>query len=106
MLDTQFRMHEDIAQPISQLFYGGNYKTGCKTEHRLIDIAGFKDPMIFLDTIELPDKYETVTVIDEETKQVAYTNPTEARIIASVLERIYMPLQDGMTVLDYKGPKK
>lgn len=106
MLDTQFRMHEDIAQPISQLFYGGNYKTGCKTEHRLIDIAGFKDPMIFLDTIELPDKYETVTVIDEETKQVAYTNQTEARIIASVLERIYMPLQDGMTVLDYKGPKK
>ncbi|NMA64615.1 MAG: AAA family ATPase, partial [Clostridiaceae bacterium] len=106
MLDTQFRMHEDIAEPISQLFYGGNYKTGCKTEHRLIDIAGFKDPMVFLDTIELPDKYETVTVIDQETKQVAYTNPTEARIIASVLERMIIPLQDGLTVLDYKGEKE
>jgi len=106
MLDTQFRMHEDIAEPISQLFYGGNYRTGCKKEHRLIEIAGFKDPMVFLDTINLPDKYETVTVIDEETKQVAYTNPTEARIIASVMERIYLPLQDGLTVLDYKGEKK
>lgn len=106
MLDTQFRMHENIAEPISQLFYGGNYKTGCKTEHRLIDIAGFKDPMVFLDTTELEDKYETVTVIDQETKQVAYTNPTEARIIASVLERLIIPLQDGLTVLDYKGEKK
>lgn len=106
MLDTQFRMHEDIAEPISQLFYGGNYKTGCKKEHRLIDIAGFKDPMVFLDTLELPDKYETVTIIDQETKQVAYTNPTEARIIASVVERLLLPLQDGLTVLDYKGDRK
>ena len=105
MLDTQFRMHEDIAEPISQLFYEGKYKTGCKKEHRLIDIAGYKDPMVFLDTVNLPDKYETVTVIDGESKQVAYTNPTEARIIASVLERICMPLMDGLTVLDYKGEK-
>ena len=50
MLDTQFRMHEEIAQPISELFYEGKYKTGCKTEHRLINFGGLRNPVYFIDT--------------------------------------------------------
>mgnify|MGYP000980420925 CR=1 FL=1 len=102
MLDTQFRMHEDIARPISELFYEGKYKTGCKTEHRLINFGGIKNPIYFIDTCDMPEKNETVNVIDN---QNVYTNHTEAAIIAKIIgERIDF-LNEGIRILDYKGEK-
>ncbi|NLX65154.1 MAG: AAA family ATPase [Clostridiaceae bacterium] len=102
MLDTQFRMHEDIAEPISELFYEGKYKTGCKKEHRLINFGGLKNPIYFVDTCDMPEKYETVNIVDN---QNVYTNHTEAAIIAKVIgERIDF-LNEGIRILDYKGER-
>ena len=102
MLDTQFRMHEEIAQPISELFYEGKYKTGCKTEHRLINFGGLRNPVYFIDTCDMPDKFENVDIKDN---QNVYTNPTEARIIAKIIgERIDF-LYEGIKILDYNGER-
>ena len=102
MLDTQFRMHEEIARPISDLFYEGKYKTGCKTEHRLINFGGLKNPIYFIDTCDMPEKFETVNIIDN---QNVYTNPAEAKIIAKIIgERIDF-LNEGIQILDYKGER-
>jgi len=102
MLDTQFRMHKDIAQPISELFYGGKYKTGCKIEHREINLGGLKNPIYFIDTCNMTEKFETVNIIDN---QNVYTNFAEARIIAKIIvERIDF-LNEGIQILDYNGEK-
>lgn len=102
MLDTQFRMHEEIARPISDLFYEGKYKTGCKTEHRLINFGGLKNPIYFIDTCDMPEKFETVNIKDN---QNVYTNPAEAKIIAKIIgERIDF-LNEGIQILDYKGER-
>lgn len=102
MLDTQFRMHADIATPISELFYEGKYKTGCKTEHRGINIGGLKNPIYFIDTCNMSDKFETVNVIDN---QNVYTNQTEARIIAKIIVDRIDFLNEGTPIIDYNGKK-
>lgn len=49
-LNYQFRMHPEICNYISKLFYGGVLKSGEGTEKQSIYIDGYPNPVTFVDT--------------------------------------------------------
>lgn len=98
MLDTQFRMHPDIATFISDIFYDGKYKSGVTAEERYIDIAGFDKPMYFIDTCHSANKYEDVHA--DVTK---HTNSYEASICGKYLADILWAIETGNYKMSGKG---
>ena len=49
-LNYQFRMHPEICNYISKLFYGGALKSGEGTEKQNVYVDGYKNPVVFVDT--------------------------------------------------------
>lgn len=97
MLDTQFRMHPDIAEYISNTFYDGKYKSGVSKEARSLKIAGFTKPMYFVDTYNSEKKHE-----NRSSDPTVRVNSFEADICADYLAKIIIAIENG----DYEAPKK
>ena len=102
MLDTQYRMHQDIANYISQFFYNNSYYTGCKNDDRLLSLGGYHQPMYFIDTINDIRKYENIRFNEDNLKQ--YSNHLEAKIISDIIIKMIKDLPT--TVKDFNGDKK
>lgn len=49
-LNYQFRMHPEICNYISKLFYDGALKSGEGTEKQNVYVDGYKNPVVFVDT--------------------------------------------------------
>lgn len=97
MLDTQFRMHPEIAEFISVNFYDGKYKSGVSEAARTLKIAGFTRPMYFVDTCHAKEKYE-----DTNPDPAVHVNSYEANICASYLAKILVAIENDA----YEMPKK
>ena len=90
MLDTQFRMHPDIATFISDNFYNGQYKSGVSAKSRTLNIADFDKPLYFFDTANCPQKYED---IHDDNK--IHTNSFEAEICGKKIADIIVAIENG-----------
>jgi len=82
MLDTQFRMPEEIADILSTWFYDGNYKSHLSKRgiEGLIPELSNK-PIVFIDTSKSSDKKESMD-------GSSASNPLEAVIISKLIEAI------------------
>jgi len=78
MLDTQYRMPRQIADFISEQFYGGNYRTGIEIVHTDAFFTG--SPMVFVDTMRAERHYE-----QRSEDAQGYFNPLEARLISDLV---------------------
>lgn len=81
-LDTQYRMHADIASYISRDFYNGNYKSVRPDSDFTTGLQCFPGHIYFADTCTLPHKEEMRDAND------SYFNPAEARLCARYLAGI------------------
>lgn len=98
MLGTQYRMPSVIGDLISSLFYDGKLKNGTGTES--------KQPLFFDTNVSLLDisspKYK-------ETDGYSVTNPEEAKLVVSLLQRIkekVLPQTKIAVITPYKGQKR
>lgn len=78
MLDTQFRMHPDIANFVSATFYNGELKNGVTESDRAFQFSSFNRPVCLLSTSNQPNHYENW-------KKPSYENPLEARYVKEIL---------------------
>ena len=53
LLRKQFRMHPDIGNFVSRMFYDGKVESMTKAEERTVNIEGFENPLWFIDTSEM-----------------------------------------------------
>lgn len=53
MLSKQFRMHPEIGDFVSKLFYGGKVESMVKPEERRLNISGLENPIMFIDTSKM-----------------------------------------------------
>lgn len=90
-LNTQYRMHEDIANVASELFYGGNLKTFPKISQQTLDCISKDDahellnpqvPITYLDTVNLEYFEDGVGSSCENSK--------EAELVAKLVNMLYM----------------
>lgn len=58
LLNYQYRMHPDIGNFISKLFYGGELQNGKGTQEQTCAIEGYPNPVTFRDTQNEKDHYE------------------------------------------------
>lgn len=100
MLDTQFRMHPTIADFISETFYEGKYKSGVLAKDRFLKIAGFSNPMYFIDTVNLKNKKE-----DYNQDETVHINSCEAEICADYLAKIIVAIENNDYEKNGKGLK-
>ncbi len=90
MLNTQYRMHPDISEFISESFYDGKYLAGVTSEQRTLTIAGFEKPIYFYDTCALsPEKRA------ETNHNPGYSNKTEAELLSDILLKLILAIRDG-----------
>ena len=89
MLNTQYRMHPDISQFISDNFYNSEYLAGVTPEMRTLKIAGFDKPIYFYDTCNLSaeDRAET-------DHKPGYSNKTEAELLSDVLVKLILAIRE------------
>ena len=79
-LETQYRMHPAIGNLISNVFYGGTLVNGdTNRTQRFAD--SFPTVVTWISTSGLPDKTESGS-------GDSYDNPTEATVVAAVLDRV------------------
>lgn len=88
MLDTQFRMHPDIADFISETFYEGNLKNGVSAEDRKFSFGSFCDPVCLVSTSSQPNRFE-------ERIDTSYANPLEAELVCGIVEELASSFEDG-----------
>lgn len=92
LLNTQFRMPEEVADIISTWFYNKKYKTTGKKKKGVMPLLFpevFKSPLVIIDTSDQSDDVRReVTEYDRESNKKSRYNPCEARIIAKVLQKI------------------
>ena len=81
MLDTQFRMHPDIANFVSATFYNGELKNGVTESDRAFQFSSFNRPVCLLSTSNQPNHYENW-------KNPSYENPLEARYVKEILSAL------------------
>lgn len=80
MLDTQYRLPEQIAEPLSEFFYSGNYKT-CREKKSVAGKLPFwNTPFIIIDTSNVKMRHET--------KDSHYLNELEAKAIRYIISKI------------------
>jgi superfamily I DNA and/or RNA helicase len=77
-LNIQYRMPRQIADFISEQFYGGNYHTGREFPHTDAFFTG--SPMVFIDTVREKNRFEEPS----EDGQGCF-NPLEARLISDLV---------------------
>lgn len=90
MLNTQYRMHPDISEFISENFYDGKYLAGVTPQQRTLAIAGFEKPIYFYDTCALPPEKRA-----ETNHNPGYSNKTEAELLSDVLLKLILAIRDG-----------
>lgn len=88
MLNTQYRMHPDIAEFISKNFYNGEYESGVENDDRELSIAGFNKPIYFYDTKDCEDKVE-------ECHNPGCSNNLEAELCSDILVRLIPEIENG-----------
>lgn len=88
MLDTQFRMHPDIADFISETFYEGKLKNGVSAKDRKFSFGSFRDPVCLLSTSSQSNRFE-------EWKGTSCANPLEAELVRGIVEELALSLEDG-----------
>ena len=89
MLDTQFRMHPDIADFISETFYEGRLKNGVSAEDRKFSFGSFRNPVCLLSTSSQKNRFEVW-------KDTSCTNPLEADLVRGIVEELASSLEDGI----------
>ncbi len=97
MLDTQFRMHPDIADFISQTFYEGRLKNGVKAEDRHFAFGSFQNPVCLLSTSSQKNRFE-------EWKGTSCSNPLEAEYVRGILHELVSALDEGAVDGDLDRP--
>ena len=88
MLDTQFRMHPDIADFISETFYEGKLKNGVSAKDRKFSFGSFRNPVCLLSTSSQSNRFE-------EWKGTSCANPLEAELVRGIVEELASSLEDG-----------
>lgn len=91
-LDTQYRMHADIASYISKDFYKGNYKSVRPDSDFATGLQCFPGHIYFADTCALPHKAEQQDAND------SYFNPAEAGICAEYLAKILQEAENDPAI--------
>ncbi len=92
LLDTQFRMPQEVADIISKWFYNNKYHTFDDKKTGIMPLRFpdvFESPLVIIDTCDAPvsERRETTEYDRKSNKKSRYNN-YEAKIIASVLEKI------------------
>lgn len=80
-LNYQFRMHPDIGQYISELFYEGVLRSGTGTEKQIVEIPDFPDAVTFVDTTTPPRDF-TYNPSESRSTDNSFFNKMEEDIIA------------------------
>lgn len=81
MLDTQFRMHPDIADFVSATFYNGELKNGVTESERAFQFSAFNRPVCLLSTSNQPNHFETW-------KKPSFENQLEAKYVKEILDAL------------------
>ena len=96
MLDTQFRMPGEIADILSDWFYGGEYKSHKTKRDLSSEIPGLSEkPFLIIDTSDSMRRLETNH--KQADGQTTHDNPLEAEIIADIIGMLHKsgyPLSD------------
>lgn len=80
-LNYQFRMHPDIGQYISELFYEGVLQSGTGTEKQTVEMPDFPNAVTFVDTTTPPRDF-TYNPAESRSNDNSYFNKMEEDIIA------------------------
>ena len=88
MLDTQFRMHPDIADFISETFYEGKIKNGVSAEERNFSFGEFRSAVCLLSTSDQKNRFE-------KWNEHSCSNPLEAEYVGRVVEDLLAALDEG-----------
>ena len=88
MLDTQFRMHPDIADFISQAFYEGELQNGVSAEERRFSFGSFRNPVCLLSTSSQKNRFE-------KWQGTSCCNPLEVEYVKGVVEELLSSLNEG-----------
>jgi superfamily I DNA and/or RNA helicase len=91
MLDTQFRMHPDIADFISETFYDGRLKNGVSAEDRKFSLGSFRDSVCLLSTSSQSNRFEVW-------RGTSFANPLEVELVRGVVEELASSLEVGSAV--------
>lgn len=90
MLDTQFRMHPDIADFVSQFFYENRLKTGIAKDDRKLSFTPFNKPVCLIPTSTYKNR-------EEDYLNPGYRNFLEAKMIKRVIENAEKQLTETHT---------
>ena len=88
MLDTQFRMHPDIADFISETFYEGKIKNGVSAEDRKFSFGEFCSAVCLLSTSDQKNRFEKWT-------GTSCSNLLEAEYVGHIVEDLLEALDEG-----------
>lgn len=91
MLDTQFRMHPDIADFISETFYDGKIKNGVFAKDREFAFGDFRSAVCLLSTSKQKDRFEKWV-------GTSCSNPLEAEYVQRIVEELLSEVEDGKAV--------
>lgn len=97
MLNYQHRMHKDIADCISELFYSGKLNSGDATHHQPLRIADLPQSVSFFDTSKKKHNFERKL-------GVSYSNRCEVELIRDViLPKIMEARPENKSLEEYLG---
>ena len=88
MLDTQFRMHPDIADFISETFYEGKIKNGVTAKDRKFAFGEFQSAVCLLSTSGQKNHFEKWI-------GTSCTNPLEAEYVKRIVEELLDEIENG-----------
>lgn len=81
MLDTQFRMHPDIARFVSETFYRGQLKSGVGAKARAFQFGAFRKAVNLLSTSHQSRRHE-------KRMGTSYRNELEAEYVKEILQSL------------------
>ena len=90
MLDTQFRMHPDIADFISETFYEGKIKNGVSSKDRGFSFGEFRSAVCLLSTAGQENRFE-----NRAREETSFSNPLEAEYVQRIVEELLSEIEDG-----------
>ena len=88
MLDTQFRMHPDIADFISETFYEGKIQNGVTAKDRKFAFGEFQSAVCLLSTSGQKNHFEKWI-------GTSCTNPLEAEYVKRIVEELLTEIENG-----------
>lgn len=93
MLNTQFRMHPDIADFVGSVFYPEGLINGIGAAERELGFGEFTRPVVLIPTSAYPDRHEERIEKGDGTGN-SYRNRLEARILQRVIEKAEAELRE------------